>query len=294
MTLGRRARAFRRRLGLGLPTVLGLARRGFFIPYRHAGAVTAADRAEPYPAVAARFAAETSAMAALLDRLGEFAGRFDALAAAAAAEGAATHGAARFDQDWFPRLDAAMAYGLLRWRRPQRIVEVGSGHSTRFLAAAIADGGLDCRLTAIDPAPRADLARLPIHQLRALVPGCGPAPFEALAAGDLLSIDSSHVLMPGTDVDFLLTTVLPRLEPGTLVHIHDMFLPDDYPAAWGWRGYNEQSGVAALLAGGGWRPLFSSRWAVTRMGAEVARSAAGRLPLLPGALESSLWLERRG
>ncbi|MGE3966664.1 MAG: class I SAM-dependent methyltransferase [Dongiaceae bacterium] len=287
MTLGRRARAFRRRLGLGLPTVLGLARRGFFIPYRHAGAVTATNRAEPYPAVAARFAAETSAMAALLDRLGEFAGRFAALAAGAA------DSAARFDQDWFPRLDAAMAYGLLRWRRPQRIVEVGSGHSTRFLAAAIADGGLDCRLTAIDPAPRADLARLPIHQLRALVPGCGPAPFAALGAGDLLSIDSSHVLMPGTDVDFLLTTVLPRLEPGTLVHIHDMFLPDDYPAAWSWRGYNEQSGVAALLAGGGWTPLFSSRWAVTRMGVEVAQSAAGRLPLRPGALESSLWLERR-
>jgi len=287
VTLGSRARAFRRRLGLGLPTVLGLARRGFFIPYRHADAVTAVDRPEPYPAVAALFAAERSAMAALLDRLGEFASRFDALAA-----GGVPDITARFDQDWFPRLDAAMAYGLLRWRRPARIVEVGSGHSTRFFAAAIADGGLDCRLTAIDPAPRADLAKLPIHWLRALMPGCGLAPFEALGAGDLLSIDSSHVLMPGTDVDFLLTTVLPRLRPGTLVHIHDMFLPDDYPAGWGWRGYNEQSGVAALLAGGGWKPLFSSRWAVTRLGAEVARSAVGRLPLLAGAQESSLWLER--
>ena len=66
---------------------------------------------------------------------------------------------ARWDQDWFPRLDAAIAYSLVRERKPRRIVEVGSGHSTRFLAEAIADGGLATELTAIDPAPRADIAQ---------------------------------------------------------------------------------------------------------------------------------------
>lgn len=289
MTLRSRARSLRRRLGLGLPTVLGLARRGFFIPYRHADGVAAASRRERYPAVASLLAAEASMFAGLLDRLGEFAGRFDAILA-----GGIGDSRARFDQDWFPRLDAAVVYGMVRWRQPRRIVEVGSGHSTRFIAAALADGGLDCAVTAIDPAPRADLARLPITQLRDLVPRCGLAPFAKLEPGDLLSIDSSHVLMPGTDVDFLLTTVLPRLGTGALLHIHDMFLPDDYPADWAWRGYNEQSGVAALLAAGGWKPLFASHWAVTRMAAAVAQSAAGRLPLLAGAHESSLWLERRG
>ena len=72
-----------------------------------------------------------------------------------------------------------------------------------------------------------------------------------LAPGDVLSIDSSHILMPGTDVDILLNRVLPALPAGVLVHIHDVFLPDDYPPAWSWRGYNEQLGVAALVQGGG-------------------------------------------
>src|SRR5262245_31183128 len=63
--------------------------------------------------------------------------------------------APRWNQDWFPRLDAAAAYAMVRALRPKRIVEVGSGHSTRFLARAVADGGLDTRITAIDPEPRA-------------------------------------------------------------------------------------------------------------------------------------------
>jgi hypothetical protein len=76
------------------------------------------------------------------------------------------------------------------------------------------------------------------------------------------------------------------------VHVHDVFLPDGYPQSWIWRGYNEQLAVAALLTGGGWRVLFASHYAASRLADEVAASAAGNLPLLPGALESSLWLER--
>jgi len=94
----------------------------------------------------------------------------------------------------------------------------------------MADGRLATRLTAIDPAPRAALAGLPVEWLRDAVPGVGMAPFAALAPGDFLFIDSSHVLMPGSDVDFLINRLLPGLPPGVLVHLHDIFLPDDYPA----------------------------------------------------------------
>jgi predicted O-methyltransferase YrrM len=199
---------------------------------------------------------------------------------------------ARWDQDWFPRLDAAMAYAMVRDRRPARIVEVGSGHSTRFMAEAIADAGLKTRLTAIDPAPRANIAATGAKMIATVVPACGEALFDELAAGDILFVDSSHVLMPGSDVDFLVNRILPKLPAGTLVHFHDVFLPDDYPAHWAWRGYNEQLALAALLAGGGWRVIFASHYAATRMTEEVAASAAGSLPLLPGAEESSLWIER--
>jgi hypothetical protein len=98
--------------------------------------------------------------------------------------------------------------------------------------------------------------------------------------------------MPGSDVDFLVNRVLPDLPAGALVHFHDIFLPDAYPADWAWRGYGEQLAVAPLIAGGAWRILFSSRYAATRLSDDVASSAAGALPLVDGALESSLWLER--
>ena len=268
-----------RRLKLGLATLLGGKPGGFFIPYRHADSVCVAGRQPSYEFLEAMLGERRGEFARLLARLGPLPGRLRF---------------ARWDQDWFPRLDAAAAYALVRERRPGRIVEVGSGHSTRFMAEAIAEGGLATKLVAIDPAPRADIAATGAETIRTLVPACGEAPFAALGPGDILFVDSSHVLMPGTDVDFLFNRILPRLPAGALVHIHDVFLPDDYPADWAWRGYNEQLGVAALLAGGAWRPIFASHYAATRMADEVAASAAAGLPLIAGARESSLWLERRG
>ena len=58
--------------------------------------------------------------------------------------------------------------------------------------------------------------------------------------------------MPGTDVDMLFNHVLPGLKRGVMVHVHDVFLPDDYPPEWEWRGYNEQLGIATLIQGGGY------------------------------------------
>ena len=65
------------------------------------------------------------------------------------------------------------------------------------------------------------------------------------------------------------------------------------PESWHWRGYSEQTALAALMHGGGYVPFFSSRYAATRMRARLASSAAARLPLLSGAYETSLWLEKR-
>ncbi|MDE0408262.1 MAG: class I SAM-dependent methyltransferase, partial [Alphaproteobacteria bacterium] len=110
-------------------------------------------------------------------------------------------------------------------------------------------------------------------------------------AGDWLVIDSSHVAMPGTDVDFLFGQVVPTLPPGVLLHVHDVFLPDPYPEDWAWRGYNEQLAAALLLAGG-WRPVFASRYMATRHPERIARSAVAALPLPPGARDTSLWLIR--
>jgi hypothetical protein len=48
----------------------------------------------------------------------------------------------------------------------------------------------------------------------------------------VLFIDSSHVVQVGGDVTHLFFQVLPRLAPGVVVHLHDIFLPREYPRAW--------------------------------------------------------------
>lgn len=200
--------------------------------------------------------------------------------------------APRWNQDWFPRLDAAAAYAIVRNTRPRRIVEVGSGHSTRFLARAVADAGLDTEITAIDPRPRASIEGLRIRFVRSPVQSAPRASFDALDAGDILFIDSSHQVKPGSDVEFLLSRVLPRLPAGVHVHFHDIFLPDPYPPAWAWRRYNEQEAVAEVLADG-YAQAFSSHQTTKRAGTHELSGVLERLPLVPGAVESSLWLTKR-
>jgi hypothetical protein len=198
----------------------------------------------------------------------------------------------RWSQDWFPRLDGAAAYAIVRRTGPRRIVEAGSGHSTRFMVRAIRDGGHDTTFFAIDPAPRADIARLSVTHIASPVQLVDPSVFSALCAGDILFIDTSHVAMPGSDVDHLFSTILPRLCPGVLVHVHDVMLPDDYPSEWTWRGYNEQAAVLAWIAAGGLIPLFASHYVATRMAKDVRAGVAGRLHRPAGARETSLWLEK--
>lgn len=193
--------------------------------------------------------------------------------------------APRWNQDWFPRLDAAAAYAMVRTLRPKRIVEIGSGHSTRFFARAVADGGLDTHISAIDPQPRASLEGLKVHWLKQPVQTTALDVFQALEARDILFIDSSHQMKPGSDVEFLLEKVLPRLAKDVRVHFHDIFLPDPYPAAWAWRRYNEQEVVAPLI-GQGYAMEFSSHQTRQRDG------VLSRLPLKRGAIESSLWLRK--
>lgn len=269
-----------RRAALGLATLAG-APRGFFIPHRYA------DEVRPlagYPALEPLFRAAEAEFRARLAEAAAYMAMFRAFRSAAPP-------APRFEQDWFPGLDGAVAYALTRTRQPARIVEIGSGHSTRFIARAIADGKLATRLTAIDPAPRASLSGLQIDWLRMPLQRVDSMTFASLAAGDVLFVDSSHVLVPGSDVDLILNHIWPRLPSGVLVHIHDIFLPDRYPESWTWRGYNEQNAVAPLLASH--TLLWSSRWVATRMADALSASPLAELPRPADAFETSLWLEKR-
>jgi len=273
---------FWRRLRFGLSTLLGVRRLGFFIPYRYARSVEAQD----YPALRPLFEAARPRFSEVLAAIESHGEELRAILRGGG-------GPARFDQSWFPRLDAAAAYAIVRREKPRRIVEIGSGHSTRFMAQAVRDGGLPTRITCIDPAPRATLRKLDVEHRQALLRDADPGVFETLEAGDILFIDSSHIAMPGTDVDRLFLDVLPRLASGTLVHVHDITLPHAYPSVWDWRGYNEQLLVGALLQGGGYELVFASHHVVRNSNDALSRGVLSEIPLVPGAHETSLWLRKR-
>ena len=281
-------RTWWRRLCFGLDTVTGLDRKGFFIPYARARSVAKPGR---YEAVTQAFAAAEPTMEAALDALEQVGADLLRIGVAAPAPTAKSPGP-RWGQDWFCGLDAAMLYALIRAQQPKRIIEIGSGHSTRFARRAIQDGGLSTEFIAIDPQPRADLSGLDIRFERATLQQVDRTLFDALTAGDLLFVDSSHILMPGTDVELVLTEILPRLPAGVLVHFHDMFLPEPYPDAWEWRGYNEQSAVAGMMLNGGWRVIFASNYAASRYRERLAAGPLGQLPPAGGPT-TSLWLEKR-
>ena len=274
---------FARRLGMALATVTGLDRQGYFIPCRHAGAFPAATG---YEVVDRLFASHLESFCETVTGLERFREDLKAIGHDDPAPGP------RWNQDWFPRLDAAVLYAMVRTWKPSRIVEIGSGHSTRFMARAIADGATGTRLVAIDPEPRAPLPARGVTWMRAMLHDADRAVVKGLGKGDMLFIDSSHVAMPGSDVDELFNRIVPDLPVGVIVHVHDIFLPFDYPRAWNWRGYNEQLVVAPMLTGGSWTPLFASHYMTRRHPDRLASGVLADLPLLPGALETSLWMAR--
>jgi len=276
------ARGRWRTLNFGLRTILGLSEAGFFIPHRHAGLARTVEH-DGYDALRPIFEARADAMRAFIAAIDGLAGDLEAIGGAPPPE-------PRFEQDWFPRLDAAALYTLVRAEAPARILEIGSGHSTRFLARAVRDGGLSTEIAAIDPKPRADISKLPVRLDLRTLQEAGKIGGD-LAPGDLLMCDSSHVLMPGTDVDIVINRILPGLPSGVVVGFHDIFLPAAYPAAWPFTAYNEQLGVAALLQGG-YELVFSSAYALFALREELDRTVISRLPIQNGARESLILLRK--
>jgi len=141
------------------------------------------------------------------------------------------------DNGRFEGVDARILWATIRDARPKRVVEVGSGMSTILAAAALRknrDDGEPGELLAIEPypAPFLDVPALEVVTLiQEPVEHVPLDTFESLGANDILFIDSTHILKAGGDVQYLFLEVLPRLAPGVLVHVHDIYLPWEYPRA---------------------------------------------------------------
>ena len=151
----------------------------------------------------------------------------------------------------YPIGDALSFSCFLRELKPRRLIEVGCGYSTACMLDTIEAFNLNTRCTFIDPFPERLSALLKAHSIiTAPVQRIPLETFDELAAGDVLFINSTHVLKTGSDVHHELFVILPRLRPGVFVHFHDIFYPFEYPDDWIRRNFswNEAYGLHALLA----------------------------------------------
>jgi hypothetical protein len=271
--IGLRSRV--RRFGALMLTALGFP-QGFFIRYPYTEHLQRVS--EPYPEVEALLA--STPWPAFLD---EIRSRHDEMAA---------FGADPLDpvlgRGMFPVADGVAAYAAVRKVKPREIVEIGSGDSTYFLARAVRENGFG-RITCIDPQPRREIIELDVDFKPRLLSNTDAELAASLEAGDILFIDSSHIMLPGMDVDIQFNRLFPRLKPGVIVHVHDIFLPDDYPDYWRVRHYNEQNALIGWLLSGYFDVLWPGRYVLTRH-FEALKAAVGELGELNGG--GSIWLRK--
>lgn len=190
----------------------------------------------------------------------------------------ATPDSYHYHNGYFESFDAEVAYCMVRHWKPRRIIEIGSGYSTRVMAQALQANlehdGVVGELITVDPYPE----RLPENGLGSLVTVVPEhvqhldiGLFEMLRPDDILFIDSSHVVSVGSDVVREYLQILPQLNPGVLVHVHDIFLPSDYPRTavlenlWFW---SEQYLLQAFLA---FNRDFEVLWSASAMQLAHAR-----------------------
>ncbi len=196
----------------------------------------------------------------------------------------------------FGPADAAIYRAMLRKLRPARIVEIGSGYSTAVaLDETDGPGGLEeLRLTCVEPYPARLLGLLKprdsgrVTIVRAAVQDAGFDVFGQLAPGDVLFIDSTHVVKAGSDVVWLFLRMLPGLPPGVIVHVHDIFWPFEYPSAWlaERRDWTEVYLLHAFLAGNSsWEIMFFGSWLWCEHPALVPLALAAEQP-------GSIWLRK--
>lgn len=166
-----------------------------------------------------------------------------------------------WDNVYLPAFDGFTVMWAAR-RAKTTFMEVGSGNSTIFARAALLTGGKGAKIVSIDPNPRTEIDHLCDEVIRSGLETVDLALFDRLEPGDTLFIDNSHQSFMNSDVTVFMLDVLPRLKPGVLVGVHDIFLPWDYPASWVERAYNEQYLLASwlLAAGGGFDLQLANHW----------------------------------
>ena len=195
----------------------------------------------------------------------------------------------------FDGVDALVAYCVIRRFQPRLVIEVGSGFSSLVMGRAAAENG-NAPLICIEPFPR-EFLREGFPGLQSLVEKnvqqIDLELFSQLNPGDILFIDSSHTVKIGGDVNYLFLEVLPRLKPGVIVHVHDVFLPFEYRRDWvldEFRFWTEQYLLQSFLT-------FNSEFEVLMANYYLSHYHQDQLqavfPDLPRWIGGSFWMRRK-
>ncbi len=154
-----------------------------------------------------------------------------------------------WNNGFLPGLDIVALYSLFNEFKPTNYIEIGSGNSTKVARKCINDQQLSTKITSIDPYPRANIDHLADTVIRKPLEHINDYSFitNELKPNDILFIDNSHRCLPNSDVTVCFLELLPQLKPGVIVHIHDIYLPYDYPQEMCDRFYSEQYMLAAFL-----------------------------------------------
>ncbi len=205
-----------------------------------------------------------------------------------------------FGNRFFDGGDAEFWYNLIRLKKPRRIVEIGSGNSTLLAIEAVRRNQSEqsdyrCEHICIEPYEMPWLERSGLTVIRDRVETVDRAVFKNLEAGDLLFIDSSHVIRPQGDVLCEFLEILPTLKKHVIVHVHDIFTPRDYPREWiveKVRLWNEQYLLEALISG---NPQWKIIGAVNFLKCDYFEQLKKACPFLtPSSVPGSFYLEKTG
>jgi hypothetical protein len=203
-----------------------------------------------------------------------------------------------YDNANFSYSDAIVLYSMLRLIEPKRLIEVGSG----FSSAMILDTNelffnRSMQLTFVDPHPeRLEELLFPEDRTRVRITAqpvqqVGLSTFQELEDGDVLFIDSTHVSKVGSDVNYLYFEVLPRLSKGVYIHIHDIFLPFEYPKVWVYEGrvWNEAYILRAFLS---YNPAFQIEYFQNMMYIKHREFFEENMPLCLKSGGDSIWIRK--
>jgi len=124
--------------------------------------------------------------------------------------------------------DGEYLYNMIRWIQPAKFVEIGSGFSTLMAQNAITKNNNGCQHICIEPYEVEWIHQLGVEVIRKKLEETDLSVFRSLQKDDILFIDSSHIIRPQGDVLLEYLEILPQLQPGVIIHVHDIFTPKDY------------------------------------------------------------------